>query len=172
MTQSSARSDLGWTAISDSCRPSSPPSMPPNPGAAAPRLPSQTSLMMGTVSEVGAKQTQGSSRLLQHLYFLHSGMSPGLSTPASLGFWGTTGAKLWCCPPVSPGLWAWVHRVPGDGCMLPAMVRCDSPRTDGVSDQEATGSGGNALREGTHLPSGKVCGQDPQEALFGKLVTG
>lgn len=30
--------------------------MPPNPGAAAPRLPSQTSLMMGTVSEVVAKR--------------------------------------------------------------------------------------------------------------------
>lgn len=172
MTQSSARSDLGWTAISDSCRPSSPPSMPPNPGAAAPRLPSQTSLTMGTVSDLVAKRTQVSSCLVQHLYFLCSWMSPGLSTPASPGFWGTTGAKLWCRSPVSPGLWAWIYCVPGDGCMLPAMVRCDPPRTDGVSDQEATGSGRNALREGTHLPSGKVCGQDPQEALFGKMDTG
>lgn len=171
MTQSSARSDLGWTAISDSCRPSSPPSMPPNPGAAAPRLPSQTFLMMGTVSEVVAKLTV-SNRLFQHLYFLHSWMSSGLSTPASLGFWGTTRAKLWCCSPVSPGLWAWVHCVPGDGCMFPSMVCCDPPRPDGVSDQKATGSGRNALREGTHLPSGKVCGQDPQEALFGKMDTG
>lgn len=58
MTQSSARSGLGWTAISDSCRPSSPPSMPPNPGAAAPRPPSRTSLTMGTVSELAAKRTQ------------------------------------------------------------------------------------------------------------------
>lgn len=53
--------------------------------------------------------------------------------------------------------------------MLPAVVRRDPPGTDGVSDQEATRRGRNALRERTHLPSGKVCGQDPQEALFGKI---
>lgn len=56
--------------------------------------------------------------------------------------------------------------------MLPAMVRRDPPRTDGVSDQEATCRGRNTLRERTHLPSGKVCGQDPQEALFGKMDRG
>lgn len=58
MTQSSARSDLGWTAISDSCPPSSPPLTPPNPGAAAPQLPLPIFLMMGTVSAVAAKHIQ------------------------------------------------------------------------------------------------------------------
>lgn len=52
--------------------------------------------------------------------------------------------------------------------MFSALVRRNSPGTDGVSDQEAAGRGGNTLREGTHLPAGKVCGQDPQETLLGK----
>lgn len=96
-------------------------------------------------------------------------MPPGLSTPAPLGSRGTTGAELRRRPPVSPSLWARVHRLPGDGRMLPAVVRRDPPRPDGVSDQEATCRGRNPLREGTHLPPGEVCGQDPQEALFGKM---
>lgn len=181
MTQSSARSDLGWTAISDSCPPSSPPLTPPNPGAAAPQLPLQIFSMMGTVSAVAAKHIQlllvfelclFSSRLPLHIYFFYSGMSPRHSTPAPPGSWGTTRAELWCSSPVPLGLWARAHCLPGDGRMLPAMVRCDSPRADGVSDQEAPCCGRNTLREGTYLPSGKVCGQDPQEALFGKIEPG
>ncbi len=52
--------------------------------------------------------------------------------------------------------------------MFSAVVRRNSTGTDGVPDQEAAGRGGNALREGTHLPAGQVCGQDPQETLLGK----
>lgn len=52
--------------------------------------------------------------------------------------------------------------------MFSAVVLRDSPGTDYVSDQEAAGRGGNALWEGTYLPAGKVCGQDPQETLLGK----
>lgn len=52
--------------------------------------------------------------------------------------------------------------------MFPPLVRRDSPGTDGLSNQEASSSGGNAVREGPHLPAGKMCGQDPKEALFGK----
>lgn len=58
--------------------------------------------------------------------------------------------------------------MPGHGRMFAAVVRSDSPGTDGVPDQEAAHSGGNALWEGSHLPAGKVRGQDPQEALLGK----
>lgn len=58
--------------------------------------------------------------------------------------------------------------MPGYGRVLPAVVRRDSPGADGVSDQEAAGRGGNAVREGTHLPAGEVRGQDAQETLLGK----
>lgn len=53
--------------------------------------------------------------------------------------------------------------------MFSALVRCDPSGTNGVSDQEAAGCGRNTLREGAHLPSGKVCGQDSQETLLGKI---
>lgn len=56
--------------------------------------------------------------------------------------------------------------------MLSALVRRDPPGTDGMSDQEAACRRGNALREGTHLPAGKVCGQDPQAILLGKMDDG
>lgn len=69
---------------------------------------------------------------------------------------------------MSAGLRAGIHGLSGHGHMFPPVVLCDSPGTDGVSDQEASSGGGNPLREGAHLPSGKVCGQDPKEALFGK----
>lgn len=95
-------------------------------------------------------------------------MSPRLPSPAPLGLRGAPRAELRRRPPVSPGLRARVHGLPGHGRMFSALVRRNSPGTDGVSDQEAAGRGGNTLREGTHLPAGKVCGQDPQETLLGK----
>ena len=56
--------------------------------------------------------------------------------------------------------------------MFSAVVRGDSPGTNGVSDQEAAGRGGDTLREGAHLPAGEVCGQNPQETLLGKEIEG
>lgn len=70
---------------------------------------------------------------------------------------------------MSLGLWPRVHGLPGNGRMFSALVRCDPSGTNGVSDQEAAGCGRNTLREGAHLPSGKVCGQDSQETLLGKI---
>ena len=95
-------------------------------------------------------------------------MSPRHSSPAPAGPRGAPGAELRRRPPVPPGLRPRVHSLPGHGRVLSAVVRRDPPGTDGVSDQEAAGRGGNALREGTHLPAGEVCGQDPQETLLGK----
>lgn len=95
-------------------------------------------------------------------------MSPRLASPALSRPRGAPGAELRRRAPVSPGLRPRVHGVPGHGRMFSAVVRSDSPGTDGVSDQEASGGGGNALREGSHLPAGEVRGQDPQEALLGK----
>lgn len=95
-------------------------------------------------------------------------MSPRLSPPAPAGPRGAPRSELRRRPPVSPGLRPRVHRLPGHGRVLPPVVRCDSPRTDGVSDQEASGRGGDAVREGTHLSAGEVCGQDTQETLLGK----
>lgn len=58
--------------------------------------------------------------------------------------------------------------MPRHGRVLPPMVRCHSTGPDGLPDQEASRRGGDALREGTHLPAGEVRGQDAQEALLGK----
>lgn len=102
----------------------------------------------------------------------HSRVSPRLSSPAPAGPWRAARAELRRRPPVSPGLRPWVHCLPGHGRMFPAVVRGDPPGTDGVSDQEAASRWGDTLREGTHLPAGKVCGQNPQETLLGKEIQG
>lgn len=99
-------------------------------------------------------------------------MSPRLAPPATPGPRGAPRSKLRRRPPVPPGLRARVHRLPRHGRMLSAMVRCDPPGTDGVSDQEAAVGGRNALWEGSNLPAGKMCGQDPKEALLRKLESG
>lgn len=99
-------------------------------------------------------------------------MSPRLPSPAPVGPRGAPGAKLRCRTPVSPGLRPRVHGLPGHGRVLSPLVRSDSQGTDGVPDQEAARSGGNTLREGTHLFAGEVCGQDPQETLLGKTAAG
>lgn len=52
--------------------------------------------------------------------------------------------------------------------MRPPVVRSDTPGADGVPDQEAARRGGHAVWQGSHLPPGQVCGQDPQETLLGK----
>lgn len=98
----------------------------------------------------------------------HSRMSPRLSSPAPAGPRRAPRAELRRHPPVSPGLRPRVHGLPGHGRVFSALVRRHSPGTDGVSDQEAASRGGDAMREGTHLPAGEVRGQDPQEALLGK----
>lgn len=95
-------------------------------------------------------------------------MSPRFSSPAPVGPRGAPGAELRRRPAVSAGLRPRVHSLPRHGRVLSAVVRRDSPGPDGVPDQEAAGGGGNALREGTHLPAGEVRGQDPQETLLGK----
>lgn len=95
-------------------------------------------------------------------------MSPRFSAPAPPWPRGAPGTELRRSPPVSPGLRPRVHGLPGHGRMFSTVVRRDSPGADGVSDQETAGGGGNAVREGTHLPAGKVCGQDPKETLLGK----
>lgn len=95
-------------------------------------------------------------------------MSPRFSAPAPPWPRGAPGTELRRSPPVSPGLRPRVHGLPGHGRVFSAVVRRDSPGTDGVSDQETASSGGNALREGTHLLAGEVCGQDPKETLLGK----
>lgn len=94
-------------------------------------------------------------------------MSPGFSAPAPPRPRGAPGTELRRRAPVSPGLRPRVHGLPGNGRVLSAVVRRDPPGTDGVSDQEAAGSGGNTLWQGAHLPAGKVCGQDPKETLLG-----
>lgn len=95
-------------------------------------------------------------------------MSPRLSSPAAAGPRGAAGPELRRRPPVPPGLRPRVHGVPGHGRVLAAVVRRHPPGPDGVPDQEAAGRGGDAVREGAHLPAGEVRGQDPQETLLGK----
>ncbi len=87
-----------------------------------------------------------------------SGVSAGRSSNASLGSGGAAGSELRCGPAVPPGLRAGVHRVSGDGRVRSSLVRRHQERTDGVSDQEASGRGGNAVWEGPDLSAGEVCG--------------
>ncbi len=50
------------------------------------------------------------------------------------------------------------YTVCGDGRVRSSLVRRHQERTDGVSDQEASGRGGNAVWEGPDLSAGEVCG--------------
>lgn len=95
-------------------------------------------------------------------------MSPRLPSPAPPGPGGAPGAELRRCAPMPLGLRPRVHSLPWHGRVFQALVCRDSSGTDGMPDQEAACRGGDPLREGTHLPAGQVCGQDPQETLLGE----
>lgn len=95
-------------------------------------------------------------------------MSPRLPSPAPPGPGGAPRAELRRCAPVPLGLRPRVHSLPWHGRMFQALVCRDPPGTDGVPHQEAASRGGDPLREGAHLPAGQMCGQDPQETLFGE----
>lgn len=58
----------------------------------------------------------------------------------------------------------------GHGRVCSSVVRCNQERPDGVSDQEASSSRGNAVWQGQDMPAWEVCGQDTQEALLGGFV--
>lgn len=96
-------------------------------------------------------------------------MLAGHAAPGSPGPRGAPRPELRCNTPVPASFWPRVHSVSRNGRVRSSVVRGDQEGPDGVSDQKVAGRRGHTMRQGQNMPARKVCGQDPQEALFGEF---